>query len=128
MQENDRAAGWVLDLYEDVDAMDRERIGRWLSATYEVRYGNNPPIRGREDALDSSERFWATIRSMRHDIREVVIDGNRAVVLADVTYVRLDGNSITMPVATYVRRSGEREIDRLQVYADLSPLYSRSSA
>lgn len=122
MQYNDETTGWVLDFYRDVDAMDRGRIGPWLSAAYEARYGNSPPIRGREEALDGSERFWATIRSMRHDIREVVAGGDRAVILADVTYTRLDGSEVCVPVASFVRRSGEREVDRLQVYADLSPL------
>lgn len=113
---------WVFDFFRDVDAMDRDRIGPWLSPNYETQLGNRPVVRGKEAALDNSARFWATLRSMRHQIEEIVIDGDRAVSLATVTYTRVDGSAVSMPVATYLRRSGEREVDRVQVYIDLAPL------
>lgn len=121
----DEAAAWVIELFQDVDAMDRDRIGPWLSADYEARFGNNPPSVGKEAALNNSARFWQTIRAMRHEVEDVLIDGNRAVSLAIVTYTRLDGSEVSMPVATAVRRSGEREIDRLWIYTDLAPLFGR---
>jgi hypothetical protein len=122
MQQIDEKAAWVYALYADVDAMDRDRIGPWLSPDYQTQFGNNPPVVGKAAALANSERFWRTIRSMRHAIEDVVVDGDRAVLIATVTYTRLDGLEISLPVATFLRRSGEREIDRLQVYADLAPL------
>jgi len=122
MQQNDEAAAWVFELYADVDAMHRDRIGPWLAPDYETRLGNNPVVRGKAAALANSERFWKTIRGMRHTIEDVVVDGDRAVSLAKVTYTRLDGSEVTMPVATYLRRSGPRQIDQLWIYGDLSPL------
>jgi hypothetical protein len=123
MSTTDDKRGWVIDLYRDVDAMDRNRIGRWLSADdYETRFGNRPPVIGKENALASSARFWTTISAMRHEIHEILVDGNRAVSIATVTYTRLDGSEVSMPVSTFIRWSGERKIDRLWIYADITPL------
>jgi hypothetical protein len=122
MQQIEDNAAWVYELYTDVDAMRRDRIGPWLAPNYETRMGNNPPVLGKAAALANSERFWKTIRSMRHTIEDVVVDGDRAVSLAIVTYTRLDGSEVSLPVATYLRRSGPREIDQLWVHGDLAPL------
>ena len=58
--------------------------------------------------------------SLLHAIERI---GPATIVEADVTYTRLDGSTVTVPVVTIYRSRGGR-IDDYRVFIDLAPVFA----
>ena len=90
----------------------------------DLRLGNMPPIIGRQGAEEAFRQFWSTLTGMSHERQQLVLEGNCAFQGSIVTYTRLDGKKVSMPVASHLRLTPEGRSDRLWIYIDLAPLYS----
>lgn len=125
MTGSDKAtANWVENFYREVDKLDIECLSECIAEDIEVHFGNNPPIHGKAAALETFRHFWGTIAGMSHKREELILVGNLGVLMATVTYTRLDNSTVPLPVASYVRKNAQGKIDRLWVYLDLAPLFS----
>ena len=110
-------------LFEDIDSMQPERFAAHLADGVRMRFGNADPVTGR----DAVEAVWAgfctSVSGVRHDVVEQWDEGFATIVEADVTYTRHDGSTVTVPVVTIYRSSGER-IDDYRVFIDLAPVFA----
>lgn len=115
---------WPAAFFSDADRLELPGLVAWFSEDVEVRFGNSPALHGRAAAEEAFSGFWSTIAGMRHQRESLVVNGENASQFSQVTYVRHDGSDVTMPVASHLRRSGERQIDRLWIVIDLTPLFT----
>lgn len=119
---------WVGNLFHIFDSLDIEQLSETFAPDVEVRFANQPPAVGHATALAQIAAFWSTIAGMRHERLQLFEDGNAAVQLSTVTYTRLDGLQLTLPVASHLRRDHDGKLDRLWVYIDLLPLFAEPPA
>lgn len=114
---------WAGNFFSDADSFELPALAAWFADDVEVRFGNGPAITGKNNAEEAFRGFWSTIAGMRHSRETLLIDGDMAMQFSQVTYTRLDGNEVTMPVASHLRRIGAGKIDRLWIVIDMAPLF-----
>lgn len=116
-------ADWPAAFFRDADQLELPVLMSWFGSDIDLRLANFPPILGRAAAEATFAEFWSGIRGMHHVREQLVIDGDTAFQGSQVTYTRLDGREVTMPVASHLRRDAAGTLDRLWIYIDLGPLY-----
>lgn len=115
---------WPAAFFADADSLDLDRLASWFAPEVDVRFANAPPIVGHGPAREAFAQFWSNITGMAHRREALVLDGPVAIQIADVTYTRMDGSAVILPVASHLRRYGPAMIDRLWIYIDLAPLFA----
>lgn len=115
---------WAGAFLRDADQLDLPLLMRWFGPDIDLRLANVPPIAGRAAVEATFADFWSGIKGMRHRREQLVTDGDTAFQGSQVTYTRLDGREVTMPVASHLRRDAAGLLDRLWIYIDLGPLYA----
>lgn len=117
----------TLAVFAAIDRMRADEFAAYFAERARFRFGNAPPVIGR-DAVEAAVRgFFSTLAGLRHEISGIWTgswDGGEVTsVEALVTYTRLDG-STTMPIpATSTLRWGDGSIQDYRIYADISPLF-----
>lgn len=117
-------ADWPAAFLGDADRLDLPVLMNWFADDIDLRIGNMPPVVGRADVEEGFRQFWTTLKGMSHRREQLVVEGACAFQGSVVTYTRLDGKAVSMPVASHLRLTGEGRLDRLWIYIDLAPLYS----
>jgi SnoaL-like domain len=108
-------------LFSDIDSMVSDRFAAHLAPDATMRFGNAPPIEGRDAIRDAWAAFCETLDGVHHDLVDQWETETATIAEANVTYTRKDGERITVPVATIYRSSGEL-IDDYRIFIDLAPL------
>jgi hypothetical protein len=118
---------WVTEYYEDVDHM---RLDAWLARHTDdvvVKFGNNPPARGKEEVGNNIGYFWSTIGGLKHNIVRSYEAEGTTILEVDVEYTRKDGNQVSVPCTSFLHRNGAL-VDELRVYIDLAPVFAEPPA
>jgi hypothetical protein len=113
-------------LFADIDSMQPERFAAHLSEDVTMRFGNAEPTHGRDAVRDAWAAFCEGVRGVRHDLVEQWTAGNATIVEANVTYTRVDGREITVPVVTIYRTDAQDLICDYRVYIDLAPVFAEA--
>jgi ketosteroid isomerase-like protein len=111
------------DLFADIDSMEPDRFAQHLSPDATMRFGNAPPVHGRDAVRDAWASFCDTLDGVHHDLVEQWHAGDATIVEASVTYTRKDHSVVTVPVATIYRARGEL-IEDYRIFIDLTPLFA----
>ena len=111
----DECTEWVEKLYAALDAKDVEGFVGHLSPGGTLRVGNGEPLSGRVAIRDAGD--------VSHAFTSQACVGSRVYVEAEATYTRRDGATVVVPVAATVELT-EGLAERMQVYADLSPVFA----
>ena len=111
-------------LFADIDRKDADLWATYLSEDAVLRFGNGDPVVGRDAARDALAAFYDTIAGLRHEEVERWETPTATIVEAMVTYTRMDGSEVTLPVVTIYRTNDEDLIDDYQVFIDLAPLFA----
>jgi hypothetical protein len=114
------------DLFADIDSMQPDRFAQHLSPDATMRFGNAPPVHGREAIRAAWASFCETIDGVRHDLVAQWEPGDATIVEANVTYTRKDRSEVTVPVVT-IYRAGDELIDDYRIFIDLAPLFATES-
>ncbi len=112
-------------LFEDIDSMDPDRFARHLSDDVVMRFGNGEPVVGRVSVRDAWAGFCADLHGVSHDLVERWEAPTATILEARVTYTRSDDATVTVPVVTIYRSSGDL-IDDYRIFIDLAPLFAES--
>ena len=123
---------WTKRAYAAVDALDALAFSQCLSSEVCMRFGNQPPTKGRRAVRAEMSGFFASVagivHTVRHEWRVDVVEGSTVVLETDVAYTRHDGSVVTVPGATTyelrVEADGVERAQRMQVYIDLAPLFA----
>jgi uncharacterized protein (TIGR02246 family) len=115
--------GWLEKLFATIDSKDADGFAEFLTKDAVFRFGNGGPAQGRDAVRDAVAQFFAGVKALKHTVHESWTVPGAAVMHGEVTYVRHDGSSLTVPFANVLKLEGERVRDYL-VFADASQLWS----
>lgn len=122
---------WADDLYRNaVDRKDAAGFAGVFAPDGWVQFGNWPRTAGREAITAAIAQFFDGFQSLSHESVASSLDGRRLVLEAEVTYVRHDGGTVTVPACTIFRLSsapseeGTPQVTECRIYVDLTPLYA----
>lgn len=115
---------WAAAFFRDADLLHLPTLMNWFADDIDLRLANMPPIIGRAGAQVAFENFWSTLKGMSHLREQLVVDADCAFQGSIVTYTKLSGKTVSMPVASHLRRTGEGRLNRLWIYIDLAPLFA----
>ena len=87
------------------------------------RFGNAPPIIGRQNIRDSSVKFRQRVKSVAHDIQSMWEMGDVVICQMDVIYTRHDGQVFTVPCTDIIRMEGNLFQD-VRIYIDTSIVFA----
>ena len=108
------------------DAVDNLRLDEFMDRHTDdasVRFGNNPPVQGKEAIRESISGFWSMLNGMTHTVKNRWDDGDTTVLEANVAYDCKDGRIVEVPCVSILERKGE-QISDLRVLIDLTPLFA----
>jgi ketosteroid isomerase-like protein len=111
-------------MFADIDRMDADAWATYLADDATMRFGNEPPIHGRQGCRDALAAFYETIDGVSHSVVGQWEPDGAGIVESEVTYTRKDGKRVTVPVVTIYRTNDEDLIDDYRVYIDLSPVFA----
>ena len=127
----DSVMRWAQDLYSNaVDRKDAAGFAAGFAPDGWVQFGNWPRTTGREAITAAIAQFFAGFQSLTHRSVGSWLDGRTLVLEAEVTYVRHDGNTVTVPACTIFRLApepspaGQPQASECRIYVDLTPLYA----
>ncbi len=115
---------WVTDFFRDADKLDLPVLMSWFADDIDLRIANMPPVLGRAEAKQTFADFWSQLSGMSHQRVELIVRGNDAAQMAIVTYTRKDGKTVSLPVASHIRRNDDGKFTRLWIYIDIGPLFA----
>ncbi len=114
---------WVRDFFADVDSRRTDALAARFSDGIVMRYANRSPVQGKAAVMDAIQAGYPFINSMVHEIRNIIAEGDSAVVEAEIVYALPDGREARVASASVLRRQGER-ITELRIYLDVSAVFS----
>jgi ketosteroid isomerase-like protein len=112
---------WLHEHYRRVDANDFAWLDQQLADDVEVRFGNRPPARGKQEVGATLADVHAPFHHSTHRFVEVWQQGHRTLIAFDVTYAMKDGSEVRIETFTILDRF-DGLIKRMKVYIDESPL------
>ena len=114
---------WVETTYEALDEKDVDAFVAQLTPGAELRFGNGAPLAGRVAIRDALTEFFAAIDSVSHAFTSQLRVDDTLIIEQMVTYTRRDGGAVVLPAATVCELT-EGKADRMQTYADLTPVFA----
>lgn len=109
-------------LFAVIDRMDSDSFALFLTENASFRFGNQPPVLGRENIRLAVSNFFSTIKGLHHRISNVWEFNNTVICEGQVTYRRSDAKEITVPFVDILEAEGELIAD-YRIYIDISPLF-----
>ena len=113
---------WVADLYRAIDRGDADAVLAFYADDIVLTFGNAPAVVGKDQVRAGHGSWDGVVEGMRHTFRSAVTAGDTTVLEADVEYRLVGRPSVTVPVATFLRRKGDH-VAELRIYADLGPVF-----
>ena len=115
---------WVSEMFRAVDAQDIEGNARFRHPEVRFRFGNGEFMHGHAALAEGQRHLYASIRGMRHRLLCLSRQDDVLTVEADVTYTRLDGVDVTVPVVSLLRLAGPELVGDYRVFFDLGPVFA----
>jgi ketosteroid isomerase-like protein len=113
-----------MTLFADIDRMDPHAWASYLADDVVMRFGNAEPVYGRAACRDALAALYARVDGLRHEVVEQWEHGEATIVEANVTYTRIDGHEVTVPVVTIYRTGPDDLIFDYRVYIDVAPAFA----
>jgi ketosteroid isomerase-like protein len=110
-------------VFDAVDTLDSSALTELFAHDGSLVFANGEPLVGRDAIRTGIDAFYSTIKGLRHRIANAWHLKDTTIVEARVTYDRLDGDSVTIPVVSIWHRRDDGLIDHYRVYFDVTPLY-----
>jgi hypothetical protein len=127
----DAVMQWAADLYANVvDRKDAAGFAAAFTPDGWVQFGNWPRTTGRDAITAAIAQFFDGFQSLQHRSVGAWLDGRALVLEAEVTYLRHDGRTVTVPACTIFRLApvpsaeGTPQAKECRIYVDLAPLYA----
>lgn len=116
-------SGWARGYFDALDAMDLERCAPYYTEDARMTFGNAPTVEGKPEVVEAIGHFLEMIDGISHELVEVWGDGDATTLVESrASYVRKDGNTVTLPSFTVLRKDGELVRD-VRIFADVAPLF-----
>jgi len=112
----------IINLFKIIDGMDAAAFATFLTDDLIFRFGNMPVVEGKDNVVEAVTGFYASIRSLSHEVDNIWITDDVAVCNGSVTYTRHDSGTLSVPFAN-IFHFREDLIKDYRIYADISQLY-----
>ncbi|MEH2404892.1 nuclear transport factor 2 family protein [Nostoc sp.] len=119
----------IKDLFEAFESgtvtpiQSAEKYVDFLTESAKFRFGNFDALVGHKAIKDSLVNFCQQVKSIYHDIKREWEIGDVVFLDMEVTYYRLDGVSVTLPVMDFFQFNGDL-IEELQIFMDINPVFT----
>jgi len=113
------------ELFSAIDGKDTERFMSFLSYEPTFRFGSMEPVTGRAAVAAAVDGFFASIQGLSHRILETWQGTGSQACQGEVTYIRHDARTVTLPFAI-VFRFVDGLIDDYLIHIDPAPLFSQN--
>ncbi len=110
-------------LFRAIDGKDADAFAALLAPDGEFRFGNLPPVCGRNAVREFVAGFFASIAALTHVVEASWQVGDDLICHGRVTYTRHDGSTLAVPFANMLRTS-PAGYSRYLIFADTSALYA----
>lgn len=114
---------WVDSLFAAIDRQDAAAFAAFLAEDARFTFGNLPAVTGRGAIREFVAGFFSSIRALSHSVPDAWQAGDAVMCRGEVTYIRHDGSTLTVPFANVFLMSGGAVRD-YRIYADTSALYA----
>jgi hypothetical protein len=121
-EEEELTVGAHDTLFADIDSLVPAAFAAHLADGVRMRFGNAEPVHGRSACEKTWAEFCGSVAAVTHAVRNRWPVGEATVVEAEVTYRRLDGSEVTVPVVTIYEVGADELITDYRIYIDLAPL------
>lgn len=113
---------WIHQLFKAIDAKDAKTFAAFLAPSCVFRFGNMPPVEGKDNIEIFVNGFFESIASLEHKLLENWDIAEGSACHGQVSYTRKDGSVLTAPFANILKGS-EGNITEYLIFADTSELY-----
>ncbi len=113
----------IYRLFRAIDTFDTETLLSFLSDEAVFRFGNMPPVVGKDNIRPFLEGFFQSIKAIKHDQIEVWDQNEVKLMNGRVTYTRHDDSQLTVFFANTFKMQGTR-IREYLIFVDTSQLYT----
>jgi ketosteroid isomerase-like protein len=113
----------VLDLFRMIDSKNIDGLLAYMAPEATQRFAHQEPLRGHAEIRAGNAAFFNAIESATHEITGLWEWDGTVVVRINVTYVRLDGLTVTIPAVTIFRES-DGLIVEYEVFVDTAPIFA----
>ena len=113
----------IPELFKAIDRKDTARFVSFLAPESLFRFGNAPPVKGRDNIAQYVQGFFDSVDSLSHTLIDVWDVPGGIVCHGHVAYTRLSGTVLAVPF-TNVFKIGHAGIAEYLIFADTSQLYS----
>jgi hypothetical protein len=118
------APEFAREVFRRVDGFSPAAFAELFARDGKLVFANGDPMTGPAAIEAGVGGFFGTIKGIRHEIvSEWHQQGDTVLELA-VTYDRLDGKQVTIPVVAIYHRRDDGLIDDYRVFFDLAPVYA----
>jgi SnoaL-like protein len=111
-------------MFEDIDRMDAAAWANWLTDDARFRFGNGDETTTRDAARQGLADFYGLIDGVSHRMLDHWENGATTIVRSEVTYIRKDGATVTVPIVTIYHERDDGKIDDYRVYGDVAPVFA----
>jgi ketosteroid isomerase-like protein len=111
-------------LFRLIDAQDLEGAGALFAPDARFVMGNSEPLEGREAIVAGNKAFFAQVRGIRHQVRKAWTVEADTIAETDVTYLRLDGQEVTVPGVAIWQVDEDGLIADFRVFADHAAVFA----
>lgn len=122
LQETEKRLARVKEIFANADRLDLEKYVSSFAEDASFQVGNNPPAVGREEIRKAGGKMFSALKAMRHDIVQIWLEEDAAIIEARVNYTRHDNQIIIVPCVTILRTDGELVKDG-RVFMDATPVF-----
>ena len=110
-------------IFATFDARDVSTLAGFMTDDVQLRLGNAELIQGKVAFVDAVSAFLGSVAGVRHEILNVLTDGDAVIVEFDVHYTRHDAILVTLPCCN-VFRLRDGLIAEYRSYIDAAPVYA----
>jgi SnoaL-like domain/Family of unknown function (DUF5519) len=104
-----------------LDAGDAATFAGYFAEDARFRFGNAPPVYGRDEVRAAVQAGLDLAASMRHSIVAVWRNDNVVVAEFSIDFTRNDGDVVTLPCVSVMRSDGDLVRD-YRVHIDMTPV------
>jgi len=118
------APEFAREVFRRVDGFNPGQFAELFAPDGKLVFANGDPMIGPAAIEAGVSGFFETIKGLRHAIVSEWHEQGDTVLELGVTYDRLDGKQVSIPVVTIYHRRDDGLIDDYRVFFDLAPVYA----
>jgi len=112
----------ITNLFQAIDNFDTDTFVSFLDENAIFRFGNMPPVNGKDNIQPFIAGFFQSIKAIRHDQIETWEMEGVKLMNGRVTYTRHDGSELTVFFSNTFKMRGDK-IGEYLIFVDTSELY-----